>query len=214
MSEVEQNPLLTAAGWQRELEALGPAVMLVRIQRRLGDGLRRHMGADDVWQEAVARALRSPVQWQGRAAFQAWMRTVVDNCIRDFAAHFGAAKRGGGRPGVEISVLCRGPETTDGSCYVGPITTTTPSRVAMDAELAQAMLQAIDALPEPHRTVFWLRHFERFEWAHIAEETELPESTARRRYREAADMFDQQLHGRSPGGVGPGQQPNGPPGSA
>lgn len=210
MGELEDNPLLTGAGWVRELEALSPAVMLVRIHRRLGDGLRRHMLAEDVWQEAVARALRSPVQWQGRAAFQAWMRTVVDNCIRDLAEHFRAAKRGGGQPDVQLSVLCGGADTTDGACFVGPVATTTPSRVAMDAELAQAILRAIDALPEPYRTVFVLRHIERLEWARIAEATGMPESTARRRYREAADLYDKQLHGASSVGDGPGQRPVGP----
>jgi RNA polymerase sigma-70 factor, ECF subfamily len=214
VAELEGNPLLTAAGWERELEALSPAAMLVRIQRRLGERMRRHMGAEDVWQEAVARALKSPVQWQGRVAFQAWMRTVVDNCIRDLAEHVGAAKRGGGQPDIEVFVRHGGADTTDGSCFAGPITTTTPSRIAMDAELAQAMLKALDAVPEPYREVLWLRLFERFEWALIAEITGMPESTARRRYREAGELYDQQLHGASASGVGPGQRPVDRPGSA
>ncbi len=212
MAELEDNPLLTAAGWDRELEALGPPAMLVRIHRRLGDRLRRQMAAEDIWQEAVTRALRSPVQWQGRVAFQAWMRTVVDNCIRDSAQHFGSQKRRGDKPDVELAALRTGVDSTEGSGFAGPVTTTTPSRVAMDAELAQAMREALDALPEPYREVFWLRHFEQFEWARIVEATGMPESTARRRYREAAELYDQQLHGAFPSGVRSHRPAGDPPG--
>lgn len=196
MFEGSENPLRseTPGVWDRLIEAIGPASVLVVIDSRLGRRLRAQMTADDIFQEALLRAWRDrgKFEWRGLKSFRSWFLTLADHCVRDAADHHGAAKRGGGRPATPFSAL-RPHDDSGAPGYAGPVATTTPSRVAMYTEQAAAMHAALDALPEDVRDVVRLRLFEQREMQAIADVLGIGLSAARHRFRRGAALYQQRL---------------------
>lgn len=193
MTPSDENPLATPGGWDRELQAIDPALQMAFADGLLGRRLRREVTAEDVYNQAVLRALSSPMSWQGRAKFAAWFRTIIRHVVEDLGRHVDAKMRGGGKPTVPFSVVEAGSEI---SAFHGAIVTTTPSRLAVHSERKAAMLEALEELPEDLRTVFWLRHFEGADNRTVARQLNLPQTTIRSRFRRAAETFRRVLETR------------------
>lgn len=198
MFEPENNPLQSGrdSDWDRLIESIGPASIILIINGRLGSSLSRYLGADDILQEALLRVWRDRAnfQWQGLKSFRSWFLTIVDHCISDAADYYGAQKRGGGRPTTPFSVLSRssGP-TTEGSVFAGPIATTTPSRIVSYAEQAAAMQGALNALPPELRDVVGFRLFQQLTMQQIADRLQIGLSATRHRFRKGAAIYQQRL---------------------
>lgn len=192
------NPILSpsAQAWDDLIEAVGPASILVVIDTRMSDRLKRHIAPEDVWQETLLHAWRDRIgfEWRGLKSFRSWLLTIIDNRLRDLSAHHSAQKRGGDAPPVAFSVLERsGSQSTQESGYPGPIGSTTPSRIAMYKEQAAAMEIALETLPEDLRCVVRFRLFEQLPVEEIAERLGIGVSAVRHRFRKGAEIYRRRL---------------------
>jgi RNA polymerase sigma-70 factor (ECF subfamily) len=193
----DENPLRSdsAAVWDRLIEAVGPASLLVIINDRMSATLRKRLTPEDIWQETLLHAWRdrSQFDWRGLKSFRSWLLTIIDHRIRDAAAHEEAQKRGGGESPVAFSVLePSGTESKQGH-FAGPVVSTTPSRVAMYREQAGAMQAALNALPPELRDVVRLRLFEQLTMEEVANRLGIGVSGARHRFRKGVRIYQRRL---------------------
>ena len=192
------NPLASdsPAVWDRLMEAVGPASLLVVIESRMGPRLRRRMSPEDIWQETLLSAWRdrAKCEWRGLRSFRNWLLTIIDHRIRDAVEYENAAKRGGENAAWPSSSLSG--ESSDRSHarpYPGPVGSTTPSRVAMHREQAAAMRAALETLPEDLREVVRLRLFEQLTVDEVAQRLQLGGSAVRHRFRKGAEIYQRLL---------------------
>lgn len=183
---MEPNPLLddSPEGWDRLVGALGPATMMACIRARIGPTAVATMSAEDFWQETLLHLWRDrrKVQWCGHAALRRLVLQIAENRIRNAIDHALAQKRGGGR---------QRPGPTDE--LPPPVASTTPSRIASDAEEARAMHDAIAELPDDVREVVRLRLLEEVPVLEVAARLGLGESAVKHRLRKGALQFHQRV---------------------
>lgn len=181
------------ADWERLIEMMGPASLLVVIESRLGPRLARHVTPEDVLQDALLHAWRDRGQcaWCGPKAFRSWLLTIIDRRILDLADHYSAAKRGGGREPLPLER----PATPlqSGAMSWGPACSATPSRAAEVRERAACMREALAALPAELRDVVALRLFEQLPIETIAQRLGVGESAVRHRFRKGAEIYHRRL---------------------
>lgn len=190
MSE-DANPLLSSSpqAWERLIEEVEPASLLLVIERRLGAALKGLLAPEDVLQEALLMAWRDrrSFEWRGLRSFRAWLLTIIDHRIARAAERQAAAKRAA--PGRSL--------TSDGDTVLPesdyPAGSTTPSRVAMYREQAETLRQALDGLPEEHREIVRLRYFEQRTLEEIAATLGLGVSAVRHRFRKGSEAYVRRL---------------------
>ncbi len=191
------SPLLTEnpREWDDLVESIHPPSILIVIETRMSAGLKRRISAEDIWQETLLHIWRDreKCRWQGLRRFRAWVLKIAENRIRDAAAHVGAAKRGGGTTDLPLGASATGTQGTTARPLAGPAGSTTPSRVAVYREQAEAMKAALAALPEDVREVVRLRLWEQMGIAAIGERLGLGESAVRHRFRKGAELYRQRL---------------------
>ncbi|MCC7013295.1 MAG: sigma-70 family RNA polymerase sigma factor [Planctomycetes bacterium] len=192
MSQLPDAPdLASPAEWQRLIEAVDPASLLFVIERRLGHTLRAQYAAEDVLQEALLQAWRSrgEFEWRGLPSFRQWLLTIIERRIRDLADLVAARKRGGGFAQISLERSRAHGATTAGGDDGFPAATTTPSRLAMYREQADAMQRALESLPEELREVVRLRLFEQRPLLQIAAELSIGEAAVRHRFRKGSELY-------------------------
>jgi RNA polymerase sigma-70 factor (ECF subfamily) len=196
--ETGENPLLSdsPAVWDRLIDAVGPPSLLVVIDSRMSATLKRRLTPEDIWQDTLLHAWRDRArcEWRGVRSFRYWLLTIIDHRIHAAAEHLRAAKRGGGEAPVPFSTLLR--SASEGGAVpgcVGPITSTTPSRIAMHKEQAEAMQAALTALPVELRDVVRMRLFEQKRVEEIAERLEIGQSAVRHRVRKGTEIYMRRL---------------------
>ncbi len=184
--------LAVPAVFDRAVEALDPASMIVYAGSRMGTALRARLAPEDVWQEALVQAWRDRGRftWQGPRSFRRWLLTIVDHRVVDLSRHLTAERRGGG---ATEETLLDGGGSTFGRADATPLVSTTPSRVASHRERARILEEALAALPETHREILWLRLFEDVSVDDIARRLELPPSTVKHRVRVASEEFHRRV---------------------
>lgn len=136
-----------------------------RIYRVVRAVLRNEHEAEDVMQEAYVRAYEHLGQFEGRATFSTWLTRI--------ALHEALA-RVRGRSRFEP---LGSEEQSDPSAN--------PEREAARAEVQQSIEAAIDALPEPYRTIFMLREVEELSPAETAQCLGISESLVSTRLHRA-----------------------------
>jgi len=156
---------------------------LFRIARAV---VRDEAEAEDVLQEAYARAFAAISGFRGEAGIATWLTRIVLN-----EAHGRLRRR---RETVDLDVL----ETASASAQVlsfpGAAKTDDPEADAARAQIRRLLERAVDDLPEPFRLVFMLREVEELSVEETAAHLGLKAETvktrlhrARRRLREALD---------------------------
>lgn len=189
-----ENPLCSdsVTAWDRLIEAVGPASLLAVIELRMSPALRRRYAAEDVFQEALLHAWRDRAQhqWRGLKSFRNWLLTIIDRRICDLADQAQAQKRGGDAGPVQFSSLS-GPSGAGPSPL--PWDSTTPSRMAVYREQAEAMRAALAGLPDDVRDVVRLRLFEQLRVEEIAQRLDLGVSAVRHRFRKGAELYQRIL---------------------
>jgi len=156
---------------------------LFRIARAV---VRDEVEAEDVLQEAYARAFAAIAGFRSEAGIATWLTRIVLN-----EAHGRLRRR---RPTVELDVL----ETAQAGAQVlnfpGAAKADDPEADAARAQIRRILERAVDALPEPFRLVFILREVEELSVEETAAHLGLKAETvktrlhrARRRLREALD---------------------------
>lgn len=189
---VDPNPLLSedSRDWERLIELLGPASLLVAIEGRMSAQLRARLSAEDLLQDTLLHLWRdrARIEWRGARAFRTLVLSMADNRIRDAADHEFALKRGG--------VTALGEGSQSGSAAARSVAgSTTPSRVAMAREQANAMQAALASLPDDVREVVRLRLFEELSTQEVADRLGLGLSATKHRFLRGAQLYREQLAG-------------------
>jgi RNA polymerase sigma factor (sigma-70 family) len=189
-----ENPLRSdsVTAWDRLIEAVGPASLLTIIELRMSAALKRRFLAEDVFQEALLHAWRDRAQhqWRGLKSFRNWLLTIIDRRICDLADHAQAQKRVGDMRPVQLSGV---PGSDSAAPSPLPWDSTTPSRMAVYREQAEAMRAALAGLPDDVREVVRLRLFEQLRVEEIAQRLDLGVSAVRHRFRKGAELYQQIL---------------------
>jgi RNA polymerase sigma factor (sigma-70 family) len=201
--------------WDRLIDALDPPALLLLIEGRMSPALRGHCGVEDIWQESLLHAWRDRerCEWRGLKAFRSWLLTIIDNRIREAADHLGAQKRGGGHAAIPFSVLAARQSPGGNSTPTDDPNipqSTTPSRIAVQRERAEAIRAALTELPDELREVVRLRLIEQLSIEEIAARLEIGASAVRHRFRRGAELYATQLRRMLASGFGsrmPGPQP-------
>ena len=193
----QENPLLSPSSqvWQRLIEAVEPASLLVVIDRRMGTSLRAEHTAEDILQEALLHAwrARSQCEWRGIKAFRSWLLTIIDHRLHDLADRASTARRSNGHAIMSLSPVDHGQSTTSAGDALLPPASTTPSRVAMYREQADAMAASLARLPEDLREIVRLRLFEQRPLEEIAARQNLGVSAVRHRFRKGSEQYVRML---------------------
>lgn len=201
--EVAVGAVMGAAEFDALITASGPAMILVVIESRMSEMLKRRYTSEDVFQEALLHAWRDrgSICADGAAPnpkqFRAWLMAIIENRVRDLADHAGAIKRGGGVEPLRMDSGDHGEGAKRGGLGASdrwmPALSTTPSRVAMFREQASAMRAALESLPIELGEVVRLRLFEQRSLEEVGAVLGLTESGVRHRLRKGAELFQKRL---------------------
>jgi len=180
-----ESPPANVDEWVERIEAIGPASLLVAIERRLGQTLRDRVSAEDILQEALLSACREVqrLEWRGHRQFRSWLLRVIEHRIADEARR---QERGERRP--------RNDQAVDDAFAAAVAQSTTPSRLAVYREQAGLIRQALERLPEPERRIVCARVIDQRPLAAIAEELGLTVGVVRQRFRAGAELYQIMLH--------------------
>jgi RNA polymerase sigma-70 factor (ECF subfamily) len=147
--------------------------------RMTGD---EHLG-QDLAQEAFTRAFLKRKDWTPTRKFSTWLWRIALNLCYD-------ELRRRRRRAEEPAVLEPDNDArTDEFTHHAP----TPDEALASLELASLVRAALLALPETHRSVLVLRHYEGLKFREIAEVLELPEGTIKSRMSDALHRLAKEL---------------------
>ena len=138
----------------------------------------------DVAQDAFIKAYRALPNFRGDSAFYTWLYRIAINTAKN---HLVAASRRPPKDGVDAQ------EAEQFDAGSGLKEYATPERLALRGELAQAIQDAIEALPEELRVAIVLRELEGLSYEEIASAMECPIGTVRSRIFRARDAIDKQI---------------------
>ena len=138
----------------------------------------------DVAQDAFIKAYRALPNFRGDSAFYTWLYRIAINTAKN---HLVAASRRPPKEGVDAQ------EAEQFDAGSGLKEYATPERLALRSELAQAIQDAIEALPEELRVAIVLRELEGLSYEEIASAMECPIGTVRSRIFRARDAIDKQI---------------------
>lgn len=138
--------------------------------------------AEDLAQEAFTRLYARRKEWQPTARISTWLWRVAINLCHD------ELRRRHRRPETSLDEHAPGE-----SPAVLAITDGTPHEWLADTDRAEIVRQALVRLPETHRAVVVLKHYEGLKFREIAEVLGIPEGTAKSRMFEALTMLNRRL---------------------
>ena len=138
-----------------------------------------HADTDDVLQEAWLRVYRGIEQFDGRARFGTWLRTILLNVAVDHQ------RRRSRRVETERLSAARDSQTTGAS--------SDPSQMAAAGELKEALHEAMQALSVEQRSALVLVAFEGLSYADAAEIQQCPTGTLAWRVAEARRQLAEKL---------------------
>lgn len=192
------SPLVDSpAAWDELIESIGPASILVVIESRMSTALKRRLAPEDIWQEALMHAWRDRHQYThtGPKGFRSWLLTIIDHRIHEAVVRDGAQKRGGGITEIPISTLAGGRDARSWNSHPPcPLSSTTPSRVAIYREQAEAMRAALDGLPDDLRAVVKSRLFEQRTLEQTAADLGVTLAAVRYRFARGIEAYREALH--------------------
>ena len=139
---------------------------------------------EDVAQEAFIKAFRALPKFRGESAFYTWLYRIAIN-----TAHNHQMTKSRRPPGVDIAA--EDAQFMDGADRL--VETESPDAAASRDELAQAIEQAITALPDDLRSALVLREFEGLSYQQIAAIMECPVGTVRSRIFRAREAIDRRI---------------------
>ena len=138
----------------------------------------------DVAQDAFIKAYRALPNFRGDSAFYTWLYRIAINTAKN---HLVAASRRPPKDDVDAQ------EAEQFDAGSGLKEYATPERLALRSELAQAIQDAIEALPEELRVAIVLRELEGLSYEEIASAMECPIGTVRSRIFRARDAIDKKI---------------------
>lgn len=138
----------------------------------------------DVSQEAFIKAYRAIPNFRGDSAFYTWLYRIATNTAKN---HLAAKSR---RPPTD-DVEAETAEQLDSGARLKEYAT--PEHLLLEDEIARAIRQAVNDLPEDLRTAITLRELEGLSYDEIAEAMDCPIGTVRSRIFRARDAIDNKI---------------------
>jgi RNA polymerase sigma-70 factor (ECF subfamily) len=160
------------------------------IRRRLGDGVRRRVDTDDVFQSTMVAALArlEELEFRGDKELVAWLAQIAEHQIVDEARHGRRDRRDVARErplGTNPEIVAEG---------------TSPTARAVRDESALGVRAAVALLPGEDRRIVELRSYDGRSFDDIARLVGLADRhVARRRFRAALDKMGELIE-RGPAG--------------
>ncbi|MBK8915758.1 MAG: sigma-70 family RNA polymerase sigma factor [Phycisphaerales bacterium] len=183
-----------ARGDPAAFEALvrGEAGRMLAVARRI---LGNEHDAHDAVQDAFVSALRALPRFAGQSSLSTWLHRIAIN------AALMKLRTRRSRPQVSIESLQ--PRFIEDGHHADPVDSwsTAPDARAMTAEAREFVRDAIERLPETHRTVLLLRDIEELDTRQTAELLEIDPGTVKVRLHRARLALRQLLNEQYKGGL-------------
>lgn len=155
-----------------------------RIQRLIGRMVRDVDLVEDIAQETFIRAYRALHQFRGEAQFYTWLYRIAVNTAKKFLQELSRDPTVSERA---VKLDDDGDETSWGGSE--PISDETPESVLAAKEIAAAVNDAVDALPEDLRQALTLREIEGLSYEDISGMMACPIGTVRSRIFRAREAI-------------------------
>lgn len=162
-----------------------------RVERLIGRMVRDVDLVPDIAQETFIRAYRGLAQFRGDAQFYTWLYRIAVNTAKK---HLMDLKRD---PVISMSAL-RSADDDETSGHEmeqswGASDEETPEAVLASKEIAQAVNEAMDALPEELRQAITLREIDGLSYDDIAQALNCPIGTVRSRIFRAREAISTRI---------------------
>lgn len=144
----------------------------------------------DLTQEVFVRAYGAIHGFRGASQVSTWMYRIAVNLARNRLRDRG---RKGRNMGESLDQLRESAPAMAEQATASPVT---PRDTAERAELAEALQQCLNELPETYRTVFVLRTVDELRYDEIAEVLDIPSGTVKSRLNQARRLLHAQLAAR------------------
>ncbi len=163
-------------------------LLVLRYQHRVAALISRFIHdaqeVEDVSQEAFVKAYRALPLFRGDSAFYTWLYRIAVNTAKN---HLVSRSRRPPASDVEVEEA----EITDMRAVLRDIES--PEGNLASAHLKQAIVEAIEELPEDLRTAFTLREFSGLSYEDITEVMDCPVGTVRSRIFRAREAIDKKI---------------------
>jgi RNA polymerase sigma-70 factor (ECF subfamily) len=160
-------------------------LLVMKYERKLGRLLSRMVRdaaeIDDITQESFIKAYRALPQFRGESAFYTWLYRIAVNTAKNYLMAKG--KR-------EVATSDMVDEDGEGMDDVlMPHDIATPDAELQTKQIAKAVNETVDALPEELRTAITLREIEGLSYEEIARMMDCPIGTVRSRIFRAREAI-------------------------
>jgi len=156
-----------------------------RLMRLLSRMVRNQEEVEDIAQETFIKAYRALPQFRGDAAFYTWLYRIGVNTARNFLS----SKRRQ-MPTISDQAM-NDDDDVDERIVAQDINT--PESMLLSKQVAMAVNEAVEALPEELRTAITLREMEGLSYEEIAEMMVCPIGTVRSRIFRAREAIAAKL---------------------
>jgi RNA polymerase sigma-70 factor (ECF subfamily) len=165
--------------------------LLLVANKEINGELRAKGGASDIVQDTFLEAQRDFPRFEGKteAEFRGWLRRLLLNNVSNFARRYRTTGKRNLRREIAI-------EQREDSASEMPLKANGPSPSAhmMAAEEKQALLSALDLLPNHYREVIVLRHREGLGYQEIAERLNRSPEAVRKLWARGIELLQTYLH--------------------
>jgi RNA polymerase sigma factor RpoE len=187
MSEREIDQQLVERAQRGDKHAF--ELLVSKYQRRLGRLLSRFIRdageVEDVTQEAFIKAYRALPNFRGDSAFYTWLYRIGINTAKNYLVSLGR------RAPTITEYDSEEAEGFDDGDQLRDVNT--PENVLMSKQVAQAVNQSMEKLPEELKTAITLREIEGMSYEDIARIMDCPIGTVRSRIFRAREAIAEQL---------------------
>ena len=163
-------------------------VLVLRYQHKIQKLISRYVrDSDEVYdvaQETFIKAYRAIGSFRGDSAFYTWIYRIAINTAKNYLV-------AQGRRPPESDIDASEAEQYEGASALKEYAT--PERMAVRAEVEQALGEALEALPEDLRTAITLRELDGLSYEEIAQAMGCPIGTVRSRIFRAREAIDRKL---------------------
>jgi RNA polymerase sigma-70 factor (ECF subfamily) len=163
-------------------------ILVRKYERKLANVISRYIRDPsevlDVAQESFIKAYRALPNFRGDSAFYTWLYRIGINTAKNYLV---AANRR--PPGDDVDVQ----DAEQFDAGAGLREYATPERLALQGELAETILAAIEELPEELRNALVLRELDGLSYEEIASAMDCPIGTVRSRIFRARDAVDKRI---------------------
>lgn len=157
-----------------------------KLNRLLSRMVRDPDEVEDIAQETFIKAYRALPQFRGDAAFYTWLYRIGVNTAKNYLV-----ARGKAMPTVSERTFSEDEEGVDERLVAQDIST--PESELLSKQVAMAVNEAVEALPEELRTAITLREMEGLSYEEIAQMMNCPIGTVRSRIFRAREAIATKL---------------------